>query len=130
MKRFLISILIFISIVSYSQSIGWKYDDVLASVKRNSDYVRVTEEHVNDFRFISCIYGKGSEVVAEGYYFDDNNICNKVILAYNTEKINWIIQNNNDLYVKISEYKWKDYKSNFYFELATKDDMCYVSMYR
>ena len=48
----------------------------------------------------------------------------------NYEKINWIIQNNNDQYVKISEYKWKDYKSNFYFELATKDDMCYVSMYR
>lgn len=66
------------------------------------------------------------------FVFDKtDSICYKVIRLWSLTTINYTIQYFNNNYVKISEYKWKDYKNNVYLEIEIKDEGKYlVTMYR
>lgn len=132
MKKLLFSIILLISINSYSQSLGWNYNDCLKAIKNDSKYTELQKKYIkkSNFYIIAfCDLNKTNEL-SNNFYFTADSICKLLVVVYDISYINVLIDQFNKEYVKISELKWKDYKTDLYFEITKIENFCNIRMYK
>lgn len=107
MKTFILSIILLISLNSFSQ-IGEPYEKVFKMVKEDKDLYNVEKAAIDNESYSLMAETKINNVLLVGYYFKTtDNICFKKAVIYNNELLNDVIKQFNSKYTKVSEYKWK-----------------------
>lgn len=131
MKTLLSLALLISSINCYSQ-LEKGYNETLSYVLADKDYRNHTITKSEDSYELNVFYNDNDkDKIKDTYCFhNQNNICYLIGLYSKLDHVNWIIESNNEQYVKMDKLKWKDYKNNIIFEITMKPDHYLQMIYK
>ncbi len=120
--------LLFGSLNSFSQGLGWDYKTSLDAIKNKPECTKYEEYYdaKNEFYSIYMFYKADDPRKLSTFFFNKNKECYLIKLAYSISDINKVVEINNRDFVRISEYKWKDYQNDFFITLEKLDEWCVI----